>query len=60
MREFMSGRDAFDLCELRMKEDRISASLALREFRQLTGWGLRAAEPVYRQFQKMEQGAGND
>jgi hypothetical protein len=57
---YMSWRDAAELCELRIKEDRISASLALREFRQLTGWGLRDAEPIYRQFQKLEHGAGND
>lgn len=55
--EPMSWRDADELCRLRIKEDSISAQVALREFRQLTHAGLRDAEPFYREFQKLEKKA---
>jgi hypothetical protein len=50
----MSYTDARELCQLRIREDGIDAVTALREFRQLTGCGMRDAEPAYRQFQAIE------
>lgn len=57
LNEPMKWSDAFELCQLRIKEDGISAHMALREFRQLTHCGLRDAEPFFREFQKMEKTA---